>query len=106
MITFKVTRMQEDTLALFGKHPETTGDLLVFLEKHFGKLPEGFVAIGGLLTNLQMRGDDALKWWSDNVSRYVHEEDPESKAEKVSDKWFFLTEGEDGKPLPAPDATL
>ncbi len=104
-ISFHVLRMDEDTLSLFGEHPESTGDLLAFLKRHFGKPPKGFVPVGGLMSNLRMEGIEARQWWSDNVSRYVHQE-PGSEGKSPGKIEFFLEEGGDGKPILSPDARV
>lgn len=103
MIKFQILCPKEGTLSLFGEHPESTGDLLIFLEKHFGKLPKGFTPIGGLMSNLSMSGNEAKQWWSDNVSRYVHQE-PGNEGKSPGGMKFFLEEGGDGKPVLSPDA--
>ena len=88
-IQFRVMKFDEYD---FGFYPITEDDTQILIEKMEKFFPDIMKVMDfttGLMAHLRFKDYEALKFWSDNISNYVHE------TEESPEKFEFVIDGED-----------
>ena len=105
-IQFRVIRTGENSFGFYPKSDEGVYTLHKLLCDNFPEFENNSKCTAGLMSGIHVRNHEELKFWSENVSNYVHEVPDEKTDEETPPEFFKVVFDENQKAIISPFARI